>query len=211
MAKQMAFYVDSSVCVGCRTCETACKDEMDLSVGPRPRYVRDFTGGTWTQDATDSSMYRQEGVFSYHVSISCNHCANPLCVSVCPTGSMQKDEETGIVFNDHETCIGCGSCNTACPYKAPQLDEEKKLTYKCDFCRELQRMDMKPACVEGCPMRALDFGEYDELVQKYGEVRDVCPLPSSEDTQPSLVITPHRDAKYSEDEGYSTALYVTDR
>lgn len=211
MSKQMAFYVDSSVCVGCRTCEIACKDENNLSVGPRLRYVRDQMGGSWKVDEKDPTVIRQDApVFSYHVSISCNHCASPACVAICPTGSMKKDPETGIVANDHETCIGCGSCGTACPYKAPQLVDEEKLTYKCDFCRELLDKGMAPACVETCPMRALDYGDYDELVQKYGDLCDIAPLPSSEQTAPALVIKPHRDANSSVS-GYSTSLYVTDR
>lgn len=211
MSKQLAFYFNSDVCVGCRTCEIACKDEQNLSVGPRPRYVRELMGGSWKIDEKDPTVIRQDSpVFSYHLSISCNHCENPACVNICPTGSMQKDEETGIVANDHETCIGCGSCGIACPYKAPQLVEEEMLTYKCDFCRDLQDMGMAPACVETCPMRALDYGEYDELVQKYGDIRDVAPLPDSSETLPSLVITPHRDVSQGT-QAYSTSLYVTDR
>jgi anaerobic dimethyl sulfoxide reductase subunit B (iron-sulfur subunit) len=60
-------------------------------------------------------------------------------------------------------------------------------------------------------MRALDYGEYEELVRKYGDTRDVAPLPNSEETYPSLVLTLHRDAKLNADEGYKTSLYVTDR
>ncbi|MDR2715171.1 MAG: 4Fe-4S dicluster domain-containing protein [Coriobacteriaceae bacterium] len=211
MSKQMAFYVDTSVCVGCKTCEIACKDEKNLSVGPRPRYVRALMGGSWKADEKNPTVLRQDiPVFSYHVSISCNHCANPFCVAVCPAGSMQKDEETGIVSNDHETCIGCESCYAACPYKAPQLVVEDNLVYKCDFCRELLDMGMAPACVETCPMRALSYGDYDELVKKYGDIRDIEPLPDSSQTLPSLVLKPHPDIKAGTPV-YSTDLYVTDR
>lgn len=211
MANQMAFHIDSSSCVGCRTCEIACKDKQNLTVGPRPRYVREFAGGSWVADEASQNTYRQEGVFSYNVSISCNHCSNPACIAVCPSGAMKKDEETGIVWSDHEVCIGCGSCAQACPYHAPQLDTEDKLVYKCDFCRDLLSANEVPACVETCPMRALDFGEYDELVAKYGSTRDIAPLPSSSETSPNIVITLHTDAKVDTSEGYTTSLYVLDR
>lgn len=211
MAQQMAFYIDSSSCVGCRTCEIACKDKQDLTVGSRPRYVRDFAGGAWLVDPENPTIIRPEGVFSYNVSVSCNHCASPACAGMCPTGAMQKDEETGIVWNDHEKCIGCGSCAKACPYAAPQLNEEEKVVYKCDFCRDLLAEGSAPACVETCPMRALDFGEYTDLIAEHGESRDVAPLPNSSETSPSIVVKLHPDAKTNEAEGYRTSLYVFDR
>ncbi|WP_281653974.1 4Fe-4S dicluster domain-containing protein [Eggerthella sinensis] len=207
MSSQMAFFIDSSVCVGCKTCEIACKDQNDLSVGPRPRYVREFHGGTWVADEQDPTVKRQEGVFSYNVSMGCNHCANPACVPACPQGAMQKDPDTGIVWSDPEKCIGCGMCALACPYGAPQVEQGADSIRKCNFCKDLLAEGKAPACVETCPMRALDFGDYNDLVAKYGDVRDVAPLPSSSETQPSIVIKPHRDAKYDLADGYSVTLY----
>ncbi|MEG0027617.1 MAG: 4Fe-4S dicluster domain-containing protein [Raoultibacter sp.] len=207
MCARMAFHIDSSTCVGCKTCEIACKDKQDLSVGPRPRFVREFHGGTWMPDATDSTIMRQEGVFSYNISMSCNHCANPACVPACPQGAMQKDTKTGIVTSNWEKCIGCGLCAEVCPYHAPQVDNKAKHIRKCDFCKDLLDEGKAPACVETCPMRALDYGEYDDLVAKYGNVCDVAPLPNSATTSPSVIITPHRDAKYDIAQGYSTTLY----
>ncbi len=211
MSKQMAFYVDTANCVGCRTCEISCKDKMDLSIGPRPRYVRDFAGGDWVADEANPTLLRPSGVFSYNVSISCNHCASPLCLASCTAGAITKDADTGIVLISSEDCNGCGACVDACPYHAPQLDAVEQRVYKCDFCRDLLEQGQEPACVGGCPLRALDYGDYTELTKKYGSVRDIAPLPDSSETQPSLVINPHKDAKTDAREGYSTSLYVTDR
>lgn len=208
MANQLAFLVDTTRCIGCRTCEIACKDEHSLSVGPRLRYVRDYAGGAWENDAASPGLAIPRGVFSYYVSISCNHCANPACVKACPTGAMGKNNETGVVLNDKEKCIGCSSCIQACPYGAPQLVEEESLTHKCDFCTEIRAMGMAPACVEACPMRALSWGEYEDLVSQYGSASDIMPLPSSEETGPSVVIIPHKDARYNEGEGYSVSLCI---
>lgn len=204
---QMGFFIDSSVCVGCKTCEIACKDEHGLSVGPRPRYVREFHGGSWERDASDPTLVRQHGVFSYNVSMSCNHCENPACVANCPQEAMTKDAETGIVSSDPEKCINCGTCAMVCPYGAPQVEAGAEHIHKCDFCKGLIAEGKAPACVETCPMRALDYGEYSELVAKYGDVRDVAPLPDSAETNPSIVIKPHRDAKFKDSEGYSVTLY----
>ncbi len=74
-------------------------------------------------------------MFGYFVSLACNHCSSPACVANCPTGAMQKDEETGIVWTDHDVCIGCKTCETACPYGAPTYGEEEGYMLKCDMCR----------------------------------------------------------------------------
>lgn len=209
MAAQLGFYIDSSSCVGCKTCEISCKDKNSLSVGPRPRYVREIHGGSWVADENDPTLMRPEGVFSYNVSVSCNHCANPACVANCPTGAMQKNEENGVVWSDPEVCIKCGTCAQVCPYGAPQVDEAADNIIKCDLCQDLLANGEPPACVEACPMRALEVGEYEELVAKYGDVRDVVPLPDSSETLPSIVIKLHADAAKGAN-GYSVTLYPTE-
>jgi anaerobic dimethyl sulfoxide reductase subunit B (iron-sulfur subunit) len=173
--------------------------------------VREFCGGSWKADDTDPTLFRQEGVFIYHVSVSCNHCEMPACLGVCPAVAITKDSETGIVSIDYEACIGCEACYEACPYKAPQIDQESKKPVKCDFCKALLEKGEQPACVATCPMRVLQYGDYDELVDKHGNVCDVAPLPSSKNTRPSLILSLHREAKQNADEGYSTSLYVSDR
>lgn len=103
---------------------------------------------------------------------------------------MYKDAETGIVLHNDEVCIGCKTCVNSCPYEAPQFDEDKNLIIKCDSCKGLRDAGQNPVCVDACAMRALDFGETDALMAKYSNalVREVPGLPSSDDTDPNLVI-----------------------
>ncbi|BAS26154.1 DMSO/selenate family reductase complex B subunit [Limnochorda pilosa] len=185
--KQKAWYFDASSCIGCKTCEMACKDTNDLQVGVRLRRVREYGGGHWI---VRNGFEQPAGVFTYFVSTSCMHCQEPPCVNVCPAGAMQKREEDGIVVVDSEKCIGCGYCQWACPYDAPRLDPTTHIMRKCDMCIDLQDRGEKPACVANCPMRCLDFGELEELRAKYGDVDTIMPLPSGDVTKPSFVVTP---------------------
>ena len=201
---QYAFYFNQAYCSGCKTCQVACKETHHLPTENLYRRVVNYAGGSW--DKTEAGFYVPNGVFGYFASIACNHCANPACVANCPTGAMQKDEETGIVWTDHEVCIGCETCASSCPYDAPQLNASEGYTIKCDMCKDELALGRKPVCVAACPMRALDFGEYDELVAKYGEGNvEVEPLPANT-TDPSLVLNPHPMAPAS---GTGTGSVVT--
>lgn len=126
---QHAFYFDNSRCTGCRTCEMACKDYRDLACDIRYRKVYDYEGGT-TALAEDGTVV--SSCFVYHLSVSCNHCDDPACAKVCPTGAMHKDAETGLVSVDEGKCIGCGYCHMACPYNSPVVDREVGHSVKCD-------------------------------------------------------------------------------
>lgn len=188
MVKQYGFHIDADHCAACKACVAACKDKNDTLVGLKYRRVLDCESGGWTE--SEGVMVPQD-IFVYSVSYSCNHCANPACVRACPTSAMTKRED-GIVFVDTEKCIGCGSCAEACPYDAPRLNEEKKHMGKCDFCRSRIDKGENPACVDACLMRCLDFGELEELQQKYGSNADIAPLASSDQTTPSIVVTTSR-------------------
>lgn len=192
---QYAFYFDSSACSGCKTCQVGCKEYYQLPAANLLRRVVNYGGGSWKP--TDAGHYVPDGVFSYFVSMACNHCANPACVENCPTGSMRKDEDTGIVWTNHDDCIGCGTCVSACPYEAPQLNAEAGYSIKCDMCRDELTLDRKPVCVMACPMRALDWGDRDELVKKYGEGQiETEPLPKNT-TGAGTIINPHPQAQKS--------------
>lgn len=193
---QYAFYVDSSVCTGCKTCQVACQDKSDLTAEILWRRVYDYGGGSWEE--VSPGLYEPNGVFRYFMSVSCNHCENPACVAACPTGAMTKDDDTGIVVTDHETCIACESCVEACPYGAPILDEVNGYMTKCDMCFDQVIGGGKPECVLACSQKALDWGEIDELRKKYAEAAsaDVAPLPEPT-TGPSLLIGAHAKAEKS--------------
>jgi anaerobic dimethyl sulfoxide reductase subunit B len=200
MSKRLAFYFDSSSCTGCKACELACKDKNDLPIGVRFRRVWNYGGGDWVPDDAQPGILVPNNVFTYSVSVACMHCENAACTQVCPTGAMTKRAD-GIVYVDANRCIGCRYCEWTCPYGAPQYNPSKGVMQKCDMCKDLVDAGETPACVAICPMRALDFGEYDELVAKYGPGVTVAPLPSADLTQPSFVLTPHPSARLSKDGG----------
>lgn len=173
-----AFYFDQTACVGCRACQIACKDKMEgaeLQTGVFYREVKNYETGSFPK------------VGRFSVSMACNHCENPACVPACPQHALYKAED-GTVLQDASLCIGCGTCATVCPYGAPQVVNQKMS--KCDGCAARVAKGENPACVDACTMRALDFGEYDELVAKYGSdlVSDLSVLPDSKQTGANLLI-----------------------
>ncbi len=189
---QYGFYVDSSKCTGCKTCQVSCKDRNQLDVGPKLRRVYEYGGGAWVKNA-DGTF--DQDVFNYYLSISCNHCDNPTCVEGCPSGAMHKRAEDGLVVVNQDVCIGCRYCEMRCPYGAPQYDEEKKVMAKCDGCYEYVAKGEKPICVASCPQRALDFDEIETLRAKYGTQAEIAPLPKAHLTRPNLVVKAHALAR----------------
>ena len=149
MAKQKAFYLNANNCSGCKACMTACKDKNDLPVGINYRQVTEYGGGSWVPDPDHPDLLVPNNVYTYSMSTACMHCEDPACVNVCPTTAMYKRED-GIVLVDASKCIGCRYCEWACPYGAPQFNEEKGVMTKCDFCQDLQAQGLDPACVDAC-------------------------------------------------------------
>jgi len=197
MAKQLGFYVNLADCTGCKACEIACKDRKDLPTGVRWRRVYEYGGGEWIQDG---DQMVPSGVFHYFVSTACMHCEKPICMEVCPTAAITKRDD-GIVVINPDMCIGCRYCSWACPYGAPQFNEEAGVMTKCDFCVELQAKGEHPACVDACPYRALEYGDIEELKAKYGELNDPAPMPDPALTRPAIVYTPHKNTRSSHSGG----------
>ena len=186
---RLAFFFDSSACSGCKACQVACKDKNDLPVGQLWRRVYEVSGGGWKKQGAAWVS----NVFAYNLSLSCNHCEEPVCAYNCPTQAIQKRDD-GIVVIDPAACIGCKYCAWACPYGAPQFNPATGVMGKCDLCADYVDQGKNPGCVDACPMRALDFGQYDELVAKYGDSDQVHPLPAPSITQPSIVLRAHQRA-----------------
>lgn len=181
----LGFYFNERACSGCRACQTACKDRNDLQVGQLYRHVTTFQTGAFP----NATMY--------HYSATCNHCETPACAEACPTGAMQKGDD-GTVQHDDAACIGCQSCVEACPYRVPVLLENAGIVGKCDACKPFRDRGLNPVCVDACNMRALEFGDIDELRAKHegggglvgSLVSDLPILPSSEQTGPNMLINP---------------------
>ena len=115
-------------------------------------------------------------------------------MDICPVGAIDKDAN-GVCTIDTDKCIGCRYCEWACPYGAPQFDHVRNVMTKCTFCKDLVDMGENPACVDACPMRALDFGEIGELRAKYGDAGSIEPFPSPSITKPAIVIGAHKNSE----------------
>ena len=157
MAKQYGFHVDSFKCIKCWACEVACKVWNGIPAGTTTRRkVHEVTTGTFPNIKREFT------------SLTCQHCANPGCASVCPAGAITKRPEDGIVVVDKSKCIGCHYCFLACPFGVPEYNEQGM--DKCDCCigNGVTPGDT-PHCVLACPTQALQFGELGDLSQVAGE------------------------------------------
>jgi len=136
-------------------CVVACQDQNDTVAGEEIafRHVTKFEAGE-----------NADSIISF-LSLSCQHCEDAPCLMVCPMQAISRREEDGVVLIDRNLCIGCHSCELACPYGAPKFSGEGKMS-KCDFCYTRREHDMKPACVRVCPGQALDCGPLEEITGK---------------------------------------------
>ena len=176
---RLGFYFDNTRCVGCRTCQMACKDVNDLDVGILFREVTTYETGKFPNASV------------FHYTASCNHCENPACVAACPTGAMFVADDGTVQF-DQSLCDGgaCLNCVSACPYGHPKYNAAKDLIGKCSACKSLRDKGQNPACVDACIMRALQFGDLDELEKAYGPglVSELPFTPKADVTDPSLLV-----------------------
>lgn len=190
MIEQYGFYINTDECLGCKMCIVSCKDKNDLPVGEKFRRVYDYSGGDWSVD--DNGVMNVSDLFSYSLSVGCNHCASPMCFAACPSGAIQKRDD-GIVWIDQTLCKGCGACVEACPYGAPYVSAISNTARKCDFCMDLIDKGENPVCVNSCPVRCLEFGELEDLKVAHPDAVDnVAPLPEDAKTVPSVLYSRHR-------------------
>ena len=148
--KQYAMVIDARRCYGVHACTVACKAEYKVPLGENRSWVEEIEKGSYPE-VSRSFLPRL-----------CNHCDEPSCVSVCPTGATWKRAEDGIVVIDKDICIGCKYCIQACPYDMRYLNEDTGAADKCDFCIHRVSQGLEPACVEACPSRARIFGDIND-------------------------------------------------
>lgn len=146
---QYAWVIDQTSCIGCHACTTACKSENDVPLGVNRTWVKYVETGTFPTTRRQIAVLR------------CNHCGEPPCVEICPTGAMFKRPD-GIVDFDTSRCIACKACIQACPYDAIYIDPEEHVAEKCNFCSHRVDRGLLPVCVVVCPTESLIFGDLDD-------------------------------------------------
>ena len=148
--------VDLDRCIGCYSCELACKVENGIGLGHHwNKVVRMGPVGSWSEDGKTPSIEM------YWLPVMCQQCEDAPCVHVCPTAASYRDED-GVVLVDKSKCIGCQYCVMACPYGVRSLNEDEGVVEKCTLCGQLVAVGEDPACVKACCGRARFYGDTDD-------------------------------------------------
>jgi formate dehydrogenase iron-sulfur subunit len=169
------FFTDTSVCIGCKACEVACK-QWNLLSGHEPSFLDGFdnTGQLDSQNwryvqmidnVPDQTMGTGQGKAWLMMSDVCKHCQHASCMDVCPTGAIIRTE-FDTVYIQPDVCNGCRNCVSACPYSVIGMDEEAHVARKCTLCYDRLQGGMEPACAKACPTQSIQFGPLDELQQR---------------------------------------------
>src|SRR5262245_10419983 len=183
MAEAVGFYTDTTVCIGCKACQVACRQWNDPPEGP---------GKTTELPVLSGNSYDNTGSFSdvnwRHVkfiekplqgqpnrvawlmmSDVCKHCVNAPCLEVCPTGAILRTE-FDTVFLKEPACNVCRDCGSACPFGVIHMSEAQGdrhgVAQKCTFCYDRLKNNMVPACAQACPTNSIQFGKLDDLRQR---------------------------------------------
>ncbi len=143
------FAIDQGTCIGCHACTVACKTEHRVPVGQFPTWVKYVEKGSFPNSHREFAVLR------------CNHCSDAPCVRICPTKALFKRPD-GIVDFDSDRCIGCKSCQQACPYDAIYIDADTHTAAKCNFCAHRVDSGLEPACVVVCPTHSIWVGDLDD-------------------------------------------------
>jgi formate dehydrogenase iron-sulfur subunit len=174
--KKYGFFTDTSVCIGCKACEVACKEWNQL-----PSHPEEFRGDsldntgtldgqTWRHvkfidNVPDETLGVGDGKAFLLMSDVCKHCQHASCMDVCPTGAIVRTE-FDTVFIQQSVCNGCRNCIAACPYDVIEIDPEMDVARKCTLCYDRLQGGLMPACAKACPTESIQFGPLDELREK---------------------------------------------
>ncbi len=141
--------IDTKRCVGCHACVISCMAENQVPYGYKRDWITEIVAGEFPDLRSEIRTER------------CNHCENPPCVFVCPTGASYVEEGTGIVLVDHDDCTGCKACIAACPYDSRFINP-KGYADKCTFCDHRVKEGKTTSCANTCPTKAINFGDLDD-------------------------------------------------
>jgi formate dehydrogenase iron-sulfur subunit len=183
----MGFFTDTSVCIGCKACEVACKEwnhvpedglnftgmSYDNSEGLgadtwrhvafiEQKLISSAGGGSGNGDGSGDGAGGTAGVRWLMSSDVCKHCTHAACLDVCPTGSLFRTE-FGTVVVQEDICNGCGYCIPACPYGVIDQRHGDGRAWKCTLCYDRLSVGAEPACAKACPTDSIQFGPLDEL------------------------------------------------
>ncbi|MDD5057604.1 MAG: hydrogenase 2 operon protein HybA [Sideroxydans sp.] len=173
-SEALGLLYDSTLCIGCKACVSACKEVNDMP----PEFSdteqlwdtpTDISGKTLNvikvyQDGNSATKDSEKDGFAF-MKVSCLHCVDPSCVSACPVSAMTKDPVTGIVGYNKDACIGCRYCVAACPFGVPRFQYDKALPQisKCQLCKHRIADGKYAACAEVCPTGATLYGKVKDL------------------------------------------------
>jgi formate dehydrogenase iron-sulfur subunit len=169
---RMGFFTDTSVCIGCKACEVACKEWNGV-----PDDGFEFTGqsydntgrlsaDTWRHVAFVETGTAEDMDFRWLMSSDvCKHCTSAPCLEVCPTGALFRTEFDTVVVQA-DICNGCGYCVSACPFGVIDRREDDGRVWKCTLCYDRLKDNEMPACAKACPTESIQFGELDELRER---------------------------------------------
>jgi len=167
------FFTDTTICIGCKACEIACKqwnqlpDDGMLFTGMSYDNTAELSASTWRHVAfieRPVPLSTQAGdSFSWlMMSDVCKHCRRAGCLEACPTGAIVRTEFDS-VYVQPDVCNGCGYCVVACPFGVIDRREEDGRAWKCTLCYDRLKGDLEPACAKVCPTDSIVFGELDQL------------------------------------------------
>jgi formate dehydrogenase iron-sulfur subunit len=166
---RVGFFTDTSVCIGCKACEVACKEwngvpagGFDL-LGSSYDNTGELGANTWRHVAFIEQRRPGTGDLRWLMSSDvCKHCTRAACLDVCPTGALFRTE-FGTVVVQEDICNGCGYCIPACPYGVIDQRRDDGRAWKCTLCYDRLRGHAEPACAQACPTNSIQFGPLDEL------------------------------------------------
>jgi formate dehydrogenase iron-sulfur subunit len=177
--EQYRFHFDMTKCIGCKCCVVACNEQNGNPAHINWRRVGEIEGGWYPNTQR------------LHLSMGCNHCLEPTCLSGCPVDAYSKDPLTGVVIQNAETCIGCQYCTWNCSYGVPQYNAERGIVGKCDMCHNRLAEGREPACVGACPEGAIriEIVNIAEWKRNYAASANAPGLPAADDSLSTTRIT----------------------